>query len=233
MFKTSIVTVLLIAIGVFTFGTAQAYAAPDALGDTLTYAYYNVRGSSHYMVVSDMTTPCKMPVPMSKQVFTYTPVETPVVSCDPAKARPVGVGSVASGGNSVDLSVDIGPFEGAVDVSFGIFAASFDAADIYFLNVSNQLTSLQEQLADESQTPTSDGQGSNSGHKNPKKKFRKLVDWKSNVLGVNETLPTDVGDIPPGLYVLVLNVTRVSPADDNFDRFYRWVTYFIVPDPAQ
>lgn len=233
MFKTKIITVFLIAVGVLALGTARAYAASSASGDALTYAYYNVRGASNYMVVSDVSSKCTMPVPTEKQAFTYTPVETPVVSCDPAKAKPIGVGTIANGGNSLDLAVDIGPFEEPVDVSFGIFAASFNAADIYFLNVSNELTSLQDQLAQEPQAAAVNGQGPQSGPQNGKKTFKRLVPWKSNVLGVDETLSTDIKDLPPGLYVVVLNVTRVSPAEDNFDRFYRWVTYFIVPDPAQ
>lgn len=236
---------LLLIIGILALGTTQAYASPDGTGegDDLAYEYYNVRGSSNYMVVNGVTTlpTCKVSAPAGRQVFTYTPIQEPVVSCDPAKAKPLGVGSVAHGGAVVDVKVDIGPFENPVDVSIGIFAATFDAADIFFLNVFNQLTSLQEELLEESNIQgdaaqgNGNGQGPGPGQTKPKKKLKKLVAWKSNVLGVTETVlgPVDAGDVPPGLYVLVLNVTRVSPAADNSDRFYRWVTFFIVPDPQQ
>ncbi|MEJ2696026.1 MAG: hypothetical protein P8013_05195 [Candidatus Sulfobium sp.] len=54
------------------------------------------------------------------------------------------------------------------------------------------------------------------------------------MLEVHDTIASaDVADLPPGLYVLILNVTRSSPANNNYDRFYRWVTYFIVPDNVQ
>lgn len=220
----SLLKVLLVFAALISLGTAPAYAGPAESGGDLIYSYYAFRGASNYMVVndSDSTAPCTMAMPAKKQAFTYTPVETPVVDCDPAKAKPVGVGNVAKGGDVLDLNVEIGPFEEPVDVSFGLFAASFDAADIYFLNILNQFTSLQDQISEDNE-----GQGQGKA----KKKFKKLPPWKSNVLEVSETIgPVDVSDLPPGLYVVVLNVTRVSPADDNFDRFYRWVTYFIIPD---
>lgn len=263
MFKKSSVVVLFFVVSIFVLGAAHAYADPGSMGDGLVYGYYSVRSSSNYMVVTNSTTTssCTIPAPVGKKAFTYTPVELPVVSCDPAKAKPIGVGSIAHGGNTIELTVDIGPFEEPVDVSFGLFAASFDASDIYFLNIFNEITSLQEEFAEESNTQVAANNGNGNGHGNgndngngngndngngngndqgsnqtkPKKNFKKLIAWKSNVLGVTETIagPIDASDFPPGLYVLVLNVTRVSPAEDNFDRFYRWVTYFIVPDPSQ
>ncbi len=239
MCKRSFAALLFLVIGICIFGAAQAYANPGGAGDQLVYEYFNQRGVQNFMAVTETVTappPCTMPLPTGKRVFTYTPVEEPVVSCNPAKAKPIGVGSVASGGNSLEVAVDIGPFEEPVDVSFGYFAASFDAADIFFVNIFNQITSLQDELASEPTVQSADnGHGSNRYHPEPRKRLKRLTPWKTNVLGVTDTLlgPTDLQDIPPGLYVLVLNVTRTSPADNNFDRFYRWVTYFIVPDPVE
>ncbi len=238
MFKRKFATFLFLAVVVCILGAAQAHADPGALDDELTYGYFNHKGSQDYMVVAQVAT-CTTSLPKGKNVFTYTPVEAPVVDCDPAKAKPIGVGGIAVGENSLEVAVNVGPFDEPVDVSFGYFSASFDAGDIYFLNIFQQITSLQDDIKNgaSADDPTLEaagkGQGFKSYHENRSKKYKKLITWKSGVYGVNETLlgPTEsLQDIPPGLYVLVLNVTRSSPADNNFDRFYRWVTYFIVPD---
>jgi len=238
MFKRKLAKFLFLVIIICFFGAAQAHASSGGMDDELIYGYFSHRGAQNLMVVAEAVTsaPCTMTMPTGKKVFTYTPVEAPVVSCDPAKAKPIGVGSVAKGGNTLEVAVDIGPFEDPVDVSFGYFAASFDAADIYFLNIFDQVTSLQDELGAESTVQAAgNDQELKSYQKNSKKKLKKLIPWKSGVFEVEETLlgPIDLKNIPPGLYVLVLNVTRTSPADNNFDRFYRWVTYFIVPDPAE
>ncbi len=229
MFRNMLLTVLTAVVAVLAFGTAYANSAPT---DNLIYGYYSVRGASNFMPVVQTTTACSIPVPTFKQAFTYTPVADPVIACDPAASKPIGVGDIAHG--SFDIKVDIGPFDEPVDVSFGLFNASFDASNIFFLNVFDQITSLQDELADTTQAQGGQGQNNPPGQTNGKKNFKRLIPWKSNVLEVNDTIASgDITALPPGLYVLVLNVTRTSPADNNFDRFYRWVTYFIVPDNVQ
>jgi len=227
MLRSTFITFLTaLFIAVFAFGTTYAESAPN---DDLLYAYYNVRDTVNIMPAVAITTACSIPAPAFKQAFTYTPVADPVITCDPATSKPIGVGDIAQGGGSIDIKVGIGPFDEPVDVSFGLFNASFDASNIFFLNVFNQITSLQDELASEAQG----GNGQNNPP-NGKKNFKRLIPWKSNVLEVYDTIAAgDATLLPPGLYVLVLNVTRTSPADNNFDRFYRWVTYFIVPDNVQ
>jgi len=227
MLRSTFITFLTgLFIAVFAFGATYAESAPN---DDLLYAYYNVRDTVNIMPAVAITTACSIPAPAFKQAFTYTPVADPVITCDPATSKPIGVGDIAQGGGSIDIKVGIGPFDEPVDVSFGLFNASFDASNIFFLNVFNQITSLQDELASEAQG----GNGQNNPP-NGKKNFKRLIPWKSNVLEVYDTIAAgDATLLPPGLYVLVLNVTRTSPADNNFDRFYRWVTYFIVPDNVQ
>jgi hypothetical protein len=230
MLRSTFITVFAaLFIAVFAFGTAYAEAAPN---DDLLYAYFNVREAVNIIPAVETTTACSIPAPAFKQAFTYTPVADPVITCDPATSKPVGVGDIVQGGSSIDVRVDIGPFDEPVDVSFGFFNASFDASNIFFLNVFNQFTSLQDELALEAQGANS--QNNFLGPANGKKNFKRLISWKSNVLEVHDTIfAGDATSLPPGLYVIVLNVTRSSPADNNFDRFYRWVTYSIVPDNVQ
>lgn len=231
MFRNTLLMALAVAVAVLAFGSASAYSAQ--IDENLVYGYYGVRGAANYMPVAETTT-CSIPLPAFKQAFTYTPVADTVITCDPATAKPIGVGDIAEGGDSFDIRVDVGPFDEPVDVSFGIFNASFDASNIFFLNVLNQITSLQDELADVSVAQNGNGRNDPPGQSNGKKNFKRLVPWKDGVFEVHKTIASaDVADLPPGLYVLILNVTRSSPADNNFDRFYRWVTYFIVPDPDQ
>ncbi len=74
MFKKGLITVLLVAIGVFAFSIAQAaqtdglanaagpqsptniYVNPDGLGDALIYGYYNARGSLDFLRVVNTNT---------------------------------------------------------------------------------------------------------------------------------------------------------------------------------
>ncbi len=229
MFRNTLLIVLSAVAAVFAFGTAYAGSAPT---DNLVYGYYSVRGAANYMPAVETTTACSIPVPTFKQAFTYNPVADPVITCDPATSKPIGVGDIDQG--SLDIKVDIGPFDEPVDVSFGLFNASFDASNIFFLNVFNQVTSLQDEFSDASQVQSKNGTNDPPGQTNGKKNFKELIPWKSDVLEVHDTIVSgDLTELPPGLYVLVLNVTRTSPAANNFDRFYRWVTYFIVPDNVQ
>ncbi len=165
-----------------------------------------------------------IPLPHGKHVYTYGPIADPVVSDDPAQARPIGIGSAATGGDTVTIKVNTGAFSGPVDVVLGIYDATFDAKDIYFMNITGQLVPLTTAVEQEKE---------NNGHVKPSKKFKGLVKWKTNVTSVNETVigPMPVADLSPGLYVIHLGVSPSDVSDDSdeaHDNFYRWIMYFIV-----
>jgi len=53
-----------------------------------------------------------------------------------------------------------------------------------------------------------------------------LLIWQSNVTEVNEPVFTGaVGDLPSGLYALVLVVSSPDNDEDN----YRWIAHVVVP----
>jgi len=79
----------------------------------------------------------KMPVPTSQLIFSYDPVALPVISTNPSQAKPVGVGSVAEGGDTLSLQISLGQFTGLVDIYFAIYAPSIDPNNIYILNSDN------------------------------------------------------------------------------------------------
>ncbi len=168
-----------------------------------------------------------MPVPASEEVFTYAPVDLPVVSSDPAQTKPIGVGPVATGGDIVDIKVNVGPFAGPVNVSLVVYAPALDFDDLYFMR-GNDLKLLSEAVDEDSEISGQDSDSDNEyGHASHRShNFGKLVTWKHNVTAVNENIYTEpVSGLPSGLYTLVL----VVKSSTNDDYFYRWVTHVAIP----
>ncbi len=193
--------------------------ARDAAGNTATSATVTVTVLNTTPPPSPPPPPPggSMPLPVGEQVFNYDPVALPVLNSDPAQAKPLGVGPVADGGNTVEVKVTVGPFAGPVDVFLRIYPSGKKADTVYHLD------------ADGTFKNPSEDKGSG-------KKFKKKVVWKRNVTGVDETVfgPMSANDLRQGLYVLTLNVKPSGQEDDNDDgdddddSYYRWVTYFVV-----
>jgi hypothetical protein len=140
-----------------------------------------------------------MPVPSGQQSWTYDPVVLPKTSIDPSQTQSTGVGPIAQGGDTVNISVALNEFSGSVNVYFGIHAPSVDP-DIYILNSNYGLQSSSKGIAP----------------------------WKENITGpVNETLFTNIpiSVLPSGTYYLYLAVTPAG----SMSTFYLWTTYFVVP----
>ncbi len=142
-----------------------------------------------------------MQVPSGQQIFAYAPSVSPVKNGNAASAMPIGVGSVATGGDNVKVQVDIGKFDGPVDVYVAIYGPSaagiFDSFDIYNLQDNTFVSVVDEMLP-----------------------------WKTGVTDVNSVI-IDVPTIqfPSGPYVLLLTVTPAGTQDS----YYRWVTNFVIP----
>jgi hypothetical protein len=173
-----------------------------------------------------------MPVPTSTMVFSYEPVEQPVVVSDPGQAKPIGVGPVATGGDTADVSVQIGPFAGPVNVSFMIYAPTIESDDLYFMTSHNVLKRLSKAVEEDAQSGVS-GQSHDSEDDHDddhglqsSSKFGQLARWKDSVTGVSENIFTaPVDDLLPGVYVLVLTVKST----ENDHSYYRWITHINIP----
>ena len=143
-----------------------------------------------------------IPVPSGQQVFTYEPAYVSIASIDPASAKPVSVGLIAVGGDTLSIHVSIGQFANPVNIYLTAYAPSDISGgqplDILTLSPDNNFEPLSD----------------------------KLVPWRTGVTGVDETVVSDIpiSDLPSGTHMLVLTVT--SP--DNPDSYYQWVTYFTV-----
>ncbi len=159
-------------------------------------------------------------------------MDKPAASADPSQAKPIGVGPVAAGGDTAEVTVQVGPFAEPVNVSFMIYAPTLESDDLYFMTSSSVLKRLSKAVEEDEQSDISrqaedseddrdDVQGLQSSSR-----FGRLVRWKDNVTGVNENVFTaPVDDLAPGVYVLVL-VVKSADEDHNY---YRWITHINIP----
>jgi hypothetical protein len=143
-----------------------------------------------------------MPAPSGQQVFTYEPTDVPIPSIDPASAKPVSVGLIAVGGDTLSIHVSIGQFANPVNIYLTAYAPSNISGgqplDVFTLTPDNNFEPLSDQL----------------------------VAWRTGVTDVDESVVSDIpiSDLPSGTHLIVLTVT--SP--DNPNSYYQWVTYFTV-----
>jgi hypothetical protein len=127
--------------------------------------------------------------PQGQEFFEYEAVSIPVISKDPATAKPIGIGPVSEGGNTITLTVSTEVFSQPADVYFAISAPAIDAGSIYLLTD----TGLQ---------PISAG----------------LTPWKSGVTRLSESIfgAIDVSGLPSGLYSVYLAVAPVGKIDSYY-----------------
>lgn len=158
---------------------------------------------------SQLKAPAALLVPSSQLFITYLPVSAPVKDADPRNARPIGVGSVASGGSTVSLVVSVGDFGGKVDIYIALRAKDIDRDNLYFFTPQNRLQRL------------SDG----------------LVAWRSDTFAniTNEALvPSfDGGSLPLGTYeAFVIVVPSGALKESSTPPFYLWQTAFTIDSKA-
>ena len=137
------------------------------------------------------------PLPTTVDAFSYPAAEIPLLNSNPAEAKPIGVGSVSSGGDNLDLHLRINSFSGAVDMYFLLYIPVLDPNNIYQLTSSGELNTVSEGL----------------------------FPWKTNVVssvdaGIFGSIPKSL--LPPDIYTFGL---VVLPAGDiSFRKLYFWVT---------
>jgi Protein of unknown function (DUF1566)/Putative binding domain, N-terminal len=139
-----------------------------------------------------------IPLPSGQQTFVYDPVVSALSSVDPSQAKPIGVGSVANGGDTLSLQVDIGQFAGPVDVYFVLYFPALDSDNFYLLKSDYTIQAIS------------------SG----------FLPWKPNATDrVTENLFGDIpiSGLPAGTYFFGL---LVSPAGSGLNNYYFWVTSF-------
>ena len=143
-----------------------------------------------------------IPAPSGQQIFTYEPADLSIASIDPASAKPVSVGLIAVGGDTLSIHVSIGQFANPVNIYLTAYVPSDISGgqplDVFTLTPDNNFEPLSDQL----------------------------VAWRTGVTGADETVVSDIpiSDLPSGTHLIVLTVT----SSDNPNSYYQWVTYFTV-----
>ena len=164
-----------------------------------SYPYYcsNHCLSSNMVGTVTVDASSTIPVPSSAHVFISPVSASPVLSTNASLAVPIGVGSVATGGGTMSLQVDLDQFAGPVDVYLLLYLPVIDPGNIWELTSTGTLQ------------PVSMG----------------LAPLNPNVTGpisetIFEDIPTSV--FPHGEYVFGVIVTPAG--DQSLTKYYFWVT---------
>ena len=141
-----------------------------------------------------------MPMPTSQMMFSAGPTTGPVIGSSPQDSMPIGVGSVAMGGNMLTIHAQVGQFEMPMDMYFELYAPSIDPFNVYMLDQQGNIQPVSMGM-----TPWMTGQTS--------------IDQMPLGTGI----PTS--SLPTGTYYLGLMAT---PAGSNMATYYLWMTNFVI-----
>jgi hypothetical protein len=141
-----------------------------------------------------------MPMPTSQMMFLYDPTTDPAIGSAPEDSIPMGVGSVAVGGDMLTIHAEVGQFQMPMDIYFALYAPLVDPFNIYLMNQEGDLQ------------PVSMG----------------MSPWITDVTSIDEMpfgadIPTSM--LPEGTYYLGL---MAAPAGSNMETYYFWMTNFII-----
>ncbi len=155
-----------------------------------------------------------IPAPVGRTTLFFSPIATPVVGPTNSTSMPIGVGSVATGGNTLTIAIALGPYAVPVDV-YAAFVVSTNPLNI--VNIRPDLTFENITFSDVAQALSTGVVPAG------------VVPWMSNVsTEINVTLFSGVhtSNIAPGQYTAYLLVT---PHGGNFAAFDLYTTIFTIP----
>ena len=137
-------------------------------------------------------------MPTAQEMFQYGMVTDPIPGADVSTTMPIGVGSVAMGGNMLSIHAAIGQFSNSMDMYFALYAPSI-SPNMYLLHQDGTLK------------PMSNG----------------LTPWMSNVTSIDQFPFGDMSTsmLPMGTYTLYLMVT---PSGTDMSTYYMWTTHFVI-----
>lgn len=140
-----------------------------------------------------------MQMPTARQMFEYGPTTSPVMGTDISTAMPIGVGSVAMGGNMITVHAAIGRFSTPMDMYLTVYAPAVSPFNIYLMHPDGTLK------------PESAG----------------VEPWMAGVTSIDETPITNMSTagLEKGTYTVGLMAT---PTGGNMSTYYLWTTHFVV-----
>ena len=183
---------VLIVLALMAF-TGNTYAIMNSGGVMGTLSGVGETGLSSGMMST-------MPMPTSQMMFSSGPTTDPVIGSGPQDTMPIGLGSVAMGGDMLTIHAEVGQFEMPMDMYFALYMPSIDPFTVYLLNQQGELQ------------PASMG----------------MSPWRTGVTRLDEMpfgadIPTSM--LPKGTYYLGMMAT---PAGSNMGTYYLWMTNFVI-----
>lgn len=103
-----------------------------------TYPYFCSIHCASGMTGTVVVNPVILAAPFGQQTFSFPPAEQPVVDADKASSRPIGIGALAVGGDTLTVMIAIGQYAVPVDL-FAAFTVSTDPLTV--VNIQPDLSS--------------------------------------------------------------------------------------------
>lgn len=168
-----------------------------------------------FLIIPSVTCPIiinaqTIALPSVRQSWTHAPVVLPELDEDPSKAKPVSIGHLATGGDTLSIRIGLNQFASPVDI-YGAYRVSTNPGQVRVLRPNG--TSFNAFTVTQILNALSTGvrpQGAEP--------------WKTGVTGpIDEQLfNIAAANLPPGSYTAYLLVT---PAND-LGTYYLWETRF-------
>lgn len=186
-------------------------SAPVTFTQPGNYPYFC---SLHFFTGTVTVNAAIIPAPVGRTSLFFPAVETPVVGSTNSTSMPIGIGLLATGGNTLTVEIALGPYAVPVDV-YAAFAVSTNPLTIVNLGpgLTREPLSLMEvaQILQTGVLPTG------------------VTPWMSNVSAeINATLFSGIptSRLAPGQYTAYL---LVVPNGGNFSAFDLYKTIFTIP----
>jgi plastocyanin len=185
---------------------AQSFSFTFSTPGTYPYFCKLHCASAHMMgtiIVSDGST---LSTPLGQNIITFVPESAPVTSTDKTKAKPVGIGPLAIGGNTITFQANTVPYQAPMDF-FAAFRTSTDLQTI--VNLAPDL-SFQKFSMQQIEQALATGQLLDT-----------MQPWLANTTGPSNAIlvpSLSTSEIPPGQYTGFL-MAAVPGSLSNFDLY--------------
>jgi hypothetical protein len=152
--------------------------------------------------------------PTGKNSFVHAPIAFPAFNINPLNAKPIGLGSVAKGGDYLGINIGLYRFAGLVDI-YGAFIVSANPQTVNVLDPSG--SSFSSFTIGEIANALSTGVLPAGAQP-----------WKASTTGpIDESLfgTISISTLPSGTYTAYLLVTPAG----SLSSYYLWMTTFVIP----
>ncbi|MEW6117830.1 MAG: hypothetical protein AB1553_13180 [Nitrospirota bacterium] len=145
--------------------------------------------------------------------YIYKPVDMPVLNTDTDDAMPIGIGALADGGTTLNITIGTARFNRLTDLYVTLYMPASDPFNMYVMKPDKTFIPVSKFMV--------------RGDDDDEAELRGIEPWKSRVTGpVNESLfgTLSTSEVPGGVYRLGLLATPAG----KIVRYSYWLTSFWV-----